>query len=70
MTYENVSQTLSARQMHTEALIIEALLEASMAILSGLDPADMVGLLEQAQTRASRLGNALDAIERQEEGAA
>lgn len=49
-------------EMQTEALIIESLLTAVMALHSGNNPQDAINLIEMAQSRAEKLNNALDSV--------
>jgi len=49
-------------QLQTEALIIESLLNAAMAIAGGVDREDAVTLVEMAHDRAHNLQCALDSI--------
>ena len=60
MINSNVSMTRC--QVQTEALIIESLLNAVMAIQSSEDPQEAVVIVELACDRARRLNVAMDSI--------
>ena len=51
---------LSREDMHSEALAIEELLSAALAIHNTATPGDAIDLIQMAQDRASALCNTLD----------
>lgn len=53
---------MTREEMQTEALIIESLLDAAMAMQSEDDREDCFQMIEMASRRASRLNRALDSI--------
>lgn len=53
---------LTREEMQTEALIIESLLDAAMAMQSESDREDCFQMIEMASRRANRLNKALDVI--------
>jgi hypothetical protein len=53
---------MTREQMQTEALIIESLLDAAMAMHSEVDREDCFQMIEKASARANRLNRALDSI--------
>lgn len=60
---------LTRDQMQAEAVTIDALLSAAMAVLNSTDPEDTFTLVEMAQSRAKALNHALDDLHRLEETA-
>ena len=60
---------MTRSEMQTEALVIEALLNAAMAMHGSLDPNDALPMVELAHDRAQRLGNALDVVNAPEDEA-
>ncbi|MGR3494094.1 hypothetical protein [Citreimonas sp.] len=60
MTQPNVK--LTRAQMQTEARIIESLLDAAMAMFSGLTPGDAFALIDMAHDRAKQPKIALDSV--------
>ena len=59
---QNLQVPLTREQMQTEALTIESLLDAAMAMFGSFDRTEMIELIEMAQMRAKRLNTALDSI--------
>jgi len=72
MTNENAFRAKNApmtrEKMQTEALIIENLLEAAMAMQGDDDREDALTMIEMAHDRAGRLNNALDQVNNPEMG--
>ena len=54
--------TMTRDQIQTEALTIESLLEAAMAINGGVKPEDGLTILGMAHDRAQHLNRALDSV--------
>ena len=61
-TDEPATGPLTRDQMQTEALTIETLLDAVMALYGSFDHTEMIELVEMAQKRAKRLNTALDSV--------
>lgn len=55
-------EVMSRDQMHVEALVIENLIGAAMALNLSVQPGEMVPLLELAHERAGKLHEALDGV--------
>ena len=68
-TEELASGLLTRDQMQTEALTIETLLDAVMAVYGSFDHTEMIELVEMAQKRAKRLNTALDSVYVQDDAA-
>lgn len=49
-------------QMQTEAMIIENLLDAAMALFAGDSTSESMDLIEMAGKRAAKLNEALDSV--------
>lgn len=49
-------------EMQTEALVIQSLLNAVMALHSGDNPQDAISLIEMAHDRSEKLNCALDSV--------
>ena len=60
---------LSRDEMQTEAMIVESLLKAAMAVLTSNDSEDAFVLLDMAQLRAGKLKTSLDSLYVEEEAA-
>lgn len=62
----NPTAPMSRGDLQAEALIIEMLIDAAIAVNAGLNPSDAFELMEMAQARAAHLNRALDIVNKPE----